>query len=126
MRRPKLAEMSPLEQGRWRALQIRRTTQRALDHWNAIDPSQLSSEERAKLTADIAHAKTVIALTKPAWVRSASRAELLAVLSHLLGHSPAIVQTNARQFRPPVPDFGVPHEAHPTLARDPRPARRQV
>jgi propanediol dehydratase small subunit len=84
--RNKLAEMTPIEALRYSALAARRAAQRALFEVNSIKNTDSLSPEAAKaMQSTVAWAQTVLATTRPAWVKKAARDELLQLFSHLVG-----------------------------------------
>jgi hypothetical protein len=82
MKRPKLADMAPLELARWRALQSRRSAQRALKQLSFIRPGDISPQQRETLKATEAYARSIIATTKPSWVRPAGLHDLHSMLGY--------------------------------------------
>ena len=71
MKRPKLENMTEVEEARFRLLQARRAALRVLD--------KLAAYERIRAVAE-----TTIAITEPAWVATAPREQLIQVSNHLI------------------------------------------
>jgi len=88
MKRPKIRDMTLIEEFRFRLLQRRRAARRWLKRSATIDVSTLNADERVELTQGVAHLKTVIAVTKPSWIAGASLEEMTQVLRHLDPDSP--------------------------------------
>jgi hypothetical protein len=86
MKRPKVSDMNDLEFMRWRLLQARRASRRALKTLHALKRA-LPADLVDKQTLHIAKFRTIIALTKPSRIERATRGELMAVLVHLSGGS---------------------------------------
>jgi hypothetical protein len=74
MKRPKVADMTPVQLARFRLLQCRRAAKRCLTS-SALDHMT------------VRRCATVITLTKPSWVANASEQEAAAVLQHIGGQS---------------------------------------
>jgi hypothetical protein len=81
MKRPKLADMTPIEEWRFRLLQRRRFARRTM----ALIDSLPDEVMRRQQEPNRRWCQTVIALTKPAWVANARPDELLAALRHIVG-----------------------------------------
>ena len=84
MKRPKLENMTEVEEARFRLLQARRSALRVLDKLSAVaigtlSPSLLEDYERIRAVAE-----TTIAITEPAWVATAPREHLIQVANHLI------------------------------------------
>jgi hypothetical protein len=80
MKRPKLADMNPLEEVRWRLLRCRRGARRSLRRLEAIDDPNVAQ----RVVPDVACFQTILAITKPARVRSASFPDALHALAHIM------------------------------------------
>ena len=86
MKRPKLADMSEIEECRFRLLQVRRKAKRAIITLNcALHQPDLPPQKAAEATEYIHRFETVIKVTKPAWVRAASPHELMSALRFIAG-----------------------------------------
>ena len=81
MKRPKLKDMTPIENARFRTMQARRAAQRALEF--AATCGELSYAEQRH----VAWAGTVIAITKPSWIAAASLPDLKSAM-HKIRHDP--------------------------------------
>jgi hypothetical protein len=81
MKRPKLADMSQIEEWRFRLLQQRRFARRTM----LLIDSLADEATRRQQEPNRRWCQTVIALTKPAWVRNARPDELLGALRHIAG-----------------------------------------
>ena len=84
MKRPKLENMTEVEEARFRLLQARRAALRVLDKLSAVaigtlSPSLLEDYERIRAVAE-----TTIAITEPDWVATAQREQLIQVSNHLI------------------------------------------
>jgi hypothetical protein len=88
MKRPKIADMTPLEHARFTILSCRRLARRVLRRSARIrDSEALSPTERATSDRHYTEARTTNALTKPSWVARATLEELYSAMAHLSGES---------------------------------------
>jgi hypothetical protein len=76
MKRPKLEDMTEVEEARFRLLQARRAALRVLDKLSAVEigalpPSSRKEYERIRVVAEI-----TIAITEPDWVATAQHEQL--------------------------------------------------
>lgn len=86
MKRPKLADMTIDQECRWRLLQGRRAAKRMLVRIASIEnPNGLPADLAEQCRNNEARARTIIAITKPAWVRKAKLSEVIATLRYLSG-----------------------------------------
>jgi hypothetical protein len=84
MKRPKLEDMTEVEEARFRLLQARRAALRVLDKLSAVEmgglpPSSREDYERIRVVAE-----TTIAITEPDWVATAQHEQLKQVANHLI------------------------------------------
>jgi hypothetical protein len=79
MKRPKVADMTPEQYARFSLLRFRRKSKVQIRSLSHID------SDEARLA--ISYHQTVVALTKPSWVTSATPDELASVLGHIWGES---------------------------------------
>lgn len=88
MKRPKIADMNDTELSRFRLMQCRRAARRALQLATTIkEPAALSINLQGEVERTCAWARTVIAITKPAWVAKAHPDQLAAVLAYMCGET---------------------------------------
>jgi hypothetical protein len=80
MKRPKLADMNPLEEVRWRLLQCRRSARRSLRRLENINDPDTAQ----RVAPHVACLQTILAITKPSWVHSASFPDALHALAHIV------------------------------------------
>lgn len=81
MKRPKIKDMNPLELARFRILQARRASRRALRYLDFLTDYQ----DHPGVIRSRALAESVIAVTKPAWVAKAPLSHCGEVL-HFIGY----------------------------------------
>jgi hypothetical protein len=82
--RKKFPDMTPIELARYRALAARRAARWTLLRLKCVErPDRLSPELRKTLDSTIAWTRTILAATRPAWVKKASRDELVQLFRHL-------------------------------------------
>jgi hypothetical protein len=86
VKRPKIADMTPLELVRCRLLQVRRTSRRHLKVLGRVW-EELPPQTQAECEVHRAALESYLAVTKPSWVRSAPLNELMAALHHIEGKS---------------------------------------
>jgi hypothetical protein len=84
MKRPKLEDMTEVEEARFRLLQARRAALRVLHRLatvavEALSPSSREDYERVRVAAE-----TTIAITDPDWLETAQREQLIQVANHLI------------------------------------------
>src|SRR5215831_6675006 len=80
----KLADMTPIEVARYRALAARRAARWTLLRLRCVErPDRLSPELRETMESTIAWAQAILAATRPGWVKKASRDELVHLFRHL-------------------------------------------
>jgi hypothetical protein len=84
MKRPKLEDMTEVEEARFRLLQARRAALRVLDRLAAVAIGALSPSSREDYERVRAAAETTIAITEPDWVATAQREQLIQVANHLI------------------------------------------
>jgi hypothetical protein len=84
MKRPKLQDMTEVEEARFRLLQARRAALRVLDRLAHIAVEALSPSSREDYERVRAAAETTIAITDPDWVETAQREQLIQVANHLI------------------------------------------
>ncbi len=84
MKRPKLENMTEVEEARFRLLQARRAALRVLDKLAAVTIGALSQSSREDYERVRAAAETTIALTELDWVATAQREQLIQVSNHLI------------------------------------------
>jgi len=73
MKRPKLEDMTEVEEARFRLLQARRAALRVLDRLATVAVEALSPSSREGYERVRAAAETTIAITDPVWVETAQR-----------------------------------------------------
>jgi hypothetical protein len=83
MKRPKLADMTLFEEVHWRLLQARRCARRNLRIMVSVEMSGLTPEQQADALRLTLRFKTVIAITKPSWVRSSSFNDAIGAYKHV-------------------------------------------
>jgi hypothetical protein len=71
MKRPKLEDMTEVEEARFRLLQARRAALRVLDKLSAVKIGALSPSSREDYKRIRAVAETTLAITEPDWVATA-------------------------------------------------------
>jgi hypothetical protein len=71
MKRPKLEDMTQVEEARFRLLQARRAALRVLDKLSAVEMGALPSSSREDYERIRAMAETTVAITEPDWVATA-------------------------------------------------------
>ena len=84
MKRPKLEDMTEVEEARFRLLQARRAALRVLDRLATVAVEALSPSSREDYERVRAAAETTIAITDPDWVETAQREQLIQVSNHLI------------------------------------------
>jgi hypothetical protein len=84
MKRPKLKDMTEVEEARFRLLQARRAAQRLLGRMAGVAVSTLSPPLREEYDRMRADAETTIAITDPDWVATADREQLIQVFKHII------------------------------------------
>jgi hypothetical protein len=84
MKRPKLEDMTEIEEARFRLLQARRAALRVLDRLATVAVERLSPSSREDYERVRAAAETAIAITDPDWVETAQREQLIQVANHLI------------------------------------------
>lgn len=83
MKRPKLADMTLFEEVRWRLLQARRSARRSLRIVESVEVSSLAPEQQAEALRLMLRFRTIIAITKPSWVRSSSFNDAMGAYKHV-------------------------------------------
>jgi hypothetical protein len=84
MKRPKLEDMTEVEEARFRLLQARRAALRVLDKLSAVKIGALSPSLREDYERIRAVAETTLAITEPDWVATAQHEQLKQVANHLI------------------------------------------
>jgi hypothetical protein len=84
MKRPKLEDMTEVEEARFRLLQARRAALRVLDKLSAVQFGALSQSLREDYERIRAVAETTLAITEPDWVATAQHEQLKQVANHLI------------------------------------------
>jgi hypothetical protein len=84
MKRPKLEDMTQVEEARFRLLQARRAALRVLDKLSAVQIGALSPSSREDYERIRAMAETTVAITEPDWVATAQQEQLKQVANHLI------------------------------------------
>ena len=76
MRRPKLEDMTEVEEARFRLIQARRAALRVLDKLSAVKIGALSPSLREDYERIRAVAETTLVITEPSWVATAQHEQL--------------------------------------------------
>ena len=84
MKRPKLEDMTEVEEARFRLLQARRAALRVLDRLATVAVERLSPSSREDYERLRAAAETTIDITDPDRVETAQREQLIQVANHLI------------------------------------------
>jgi hypothetical protein len=84
MKRPKVEDMTEVEEARFRLLQARRAALRVLDRLATVAVEALSPSSREDYERVRAAAETTIAITDADWVETAQREQLIQVANHLI------------------------------------------
>jgi hypothetical protein len=84
MKRPKLEDMTQVEEARFRLLQARRAALRVLDKLSAVEMGGLPPSSREDYERIRVGAETTVAITEPDWVATAQHEQLKQVANHLI------------------------------------------
>jgi uncharacterized protein (DUF885 family) len=84
MKRPKLEDMTEVEEARFRLLQARRAALRVLDKLSTVNMGALSPSSREDYERIRAMAETTVAITEPDWVATAQHEQLKQVANYLI------------------------------------------
>jgi hypothetical protein len=84
MKRPKLEDMTQVEEARFRLLQARRAALRVLDKLSVVEMEALPPASREDYERIRVVAETTIAITEPDWVATAQHEQLKQVANHLI------------------------------------------
>jgi hypothetical protein len=85
MRRPKISEMDAIQLARFRLLQVRRRARRNLSYLTCLNVAELSHQEKETLAATVKAFRSIIAVTKPAWIAKAGVDDARRVLDYIGG-----------------------------------------